>query len=127
MDLIKVLILGIIVSILAVLFKSVKQEYSIMCIIVGSLIIVLYILNSLLGVIDYFLEIVDKTGIDSQLFIVLLKIVGLGYLVEFSAGVCRDSGNSSIADKVVLAGKILIFIMSMPIISNLFNIILELI
>ena len=127
MDLIKVLILGIIVSILAVLFKSVKQEYSIICIIVGSLIIVLYILNSLLGVIDYFLEIVDKTGIDSQLFIVLLKIVGLGYLVEFSAGVCRDSGNSSIADKVVLAGKILIFIMSMPIISNLFNIILELI
>ena len=127
MDLIKVLILGIIVSILAVLFKSVKQEYSIICIIVGSLIIVLYILNSLLGVIDYFLEIVDKTGIDSQLFIILLKIVGLGYLVEFSAGVCRDSGNSSIADKVVLAGKILIFIMSMPIISNLFNIILELI
>ena len=31
-----------------------------------------------------------------------LKIIGVGYLVEFSAGVCSDTGNSSIADKVIL-------------------------
>ena len=57
----------------------------------------------------------------------MLKIIGLGYLIEFSANVCRDSGNNSIADKVVLAGKIMIFVISMPIISNLFEMILELI
>ena len=127
MDLIKVLILGIVVSILAVLLKSVKQEYSLLCVIVGSVIIILYILNSILDIIDFFMNIVSKTGIDSQLFTILLKIVGMGYLVEFSAGICRDSGNSSVADKVVLAGKIIIFLMIMPIISNLFEVIMDLI
>lgn len=127
MELFKVLILGIIVSILTVLLKTVKPEYSLICLIVGSIIIIIYILNSILDVVGFFIDVVDKTGIDSQLFTILLKIVGIGYLVEFSAGVCRDSGNVSIADKVVLAGKILIFIMSMPIIGNLFNMIMELI
>ena len=59
------------------------------------------------------------------MFSTLLKIVGVGYLIEFSASVCIDSGNSSIADKVVLAGKILIFSMSLPIINNLFNLVME--
>ena len=61
------------------------------------------------------------------MFKTLLKIIGVGYLVEFSAGVCIDSGNSSIADKIVLAGKVLIFSLSIPIISNLFNMIMDLI
>ena len=127
MDLVKVLALGIVISILAVLLKTIKQEYSLICIIVGSIIIVLYILNSVLDIVRFFMNIVEKTGVDSSLFSILLKIVGMGYLIEFSAGICRDSGNSSIADKVVLAGKIIIFIMSLPIISNLFNVIMELI
>ena len=127
MDLVKALILGIIVSILTVILKTIKPEYSLICLIVGSVIIFGYILNSVLDIIGFFMNIVNKTGVDTQLFTILLKIVGMGYLIEFSAGVCRDSGNTSIADKVVLAGKILIFLMSMPIISNLFNIIMELI
>ena len=68
----------------------------------------------------------EKTGIDQDLFVILLKIIGVGYLVEFSAGICSDSGNTSIANKVVLAGKILIFLLSMPIIKNLFEMVMDL-
>ena len=57
----------------------------------------------------------------------MLKIIGIGYLVEFSANVCRDSGNSSIADKVIIAGKMMIFIISLPIITNLFDLVLDLV
>ena len=127
MELVKVIMLGLIVSILAVFLKRVKSEYALICVIVGSLIIVGYILNSLLGVLEFFDNIVQKTGVDSQLFKSMLKIIGIGYLVEFSAGVCRDSGNSSIADKVVLAGKIMIFAISIPIISTLFNMVMDMV
>lgn len=127
MELVKVILLGLIVSILAVFLKQVKSEYALICVIVGSLIIVGYILNSLLGVLEFFDNIVQKTGVDSQLFKSMLKIIGIGYLVEFSAGVCRDSGNSSIADKVVLAGKIMIFAISIPIISTLFNMVMDMV
>lgn len=127
MELLKVLILGIIISILSVLLKQVKPEYSLICIIVGSIILLGYILNSVSSIFSFFSEIVSKTGVDSNLFITLIKIIGVGYLIEFSANVCIDSGNNSIADKMVLSGKLLIFVLSMPIISSLFNMILELI
>lgn len=74
----------------------------------------------------FFGGVVTKTGIDKDLFSLLLKIIGIGYLVEFSAGVCMDSGNSSIANKVLVAGKVLIFLLSMPIIQNLFETVLSL-
>ncbi len=125
MELIKVLIIAIIISVLTVLLKQVKPEYSLICIIVGSIILIVYILSGVQTIFDYFSQIVSKTGVDKDMFSTLLKIVGVGYLIEFSASVCIDSGNSSIADKVVLAGKILIFSMSLPIINNLFNLVME--
>ena len=126
MELIKVMILGIIISILVVFLKQIKPEYALFCLIIGSVILIVYILSYMTKVFSFFQEIIEKTGISYSLFVSMLKIVGLGYIVEFSASVCRDSGNNSIADKVVLAGKIMIFVVSMPIISNLFNMILEL-
>ena len=127
MELIKILILGIIVSILSMFLKQIKPEYSLLCLVVGSIIILFYILSYVSDIFVFFQEIIDKTGINYSLFITMIKIIGLGYLVEFSASVCRDSGNDSIADKVVLGGKLMIFLTSLPIITNLFDMILELI
>ena len=112
---------------ITVLLKQIKPEYSLICVIVGSIILIAYILSGISTIFDYFSVVVEKTGVDNVMFTTLLKIIGVGYLIEFTAGICVDSGNNSIADKVFLAGKILIFILSMPIITNLFNLILELI
>lgn len=127
MELLKVVLLGIIISIMAVFLKSIKSEYSVLCVIVGSIILIVYIINALTDVFAFFGTVVDKTGVDKDLFGVLLKIIGVGYLVEFSAGICADTGNSSIASKVQIAGKILIFLLSLPIIKNLFEMVLGLI
>ncbi|MBE5757380.1 MAG: stage III sporulation protein AD [Clostridiales bacterium] len=126
MELIKVVFIGIVVSVVSVILKQIKPEYSLFAIIIGGIIILVYIINSFTNIFSFFSEVVNKTGIDGNLFKILLKIIGIGYLVEFSVGICNDSGHSSIGDKVALAGKILIFIVSMPIVANLFNIILEL-
>lgn len=127
MELLKVVILGVVISILSVFLKSIKSEYAYLCIIVGSILLILYMVNALTDIFSFFNLVVDKTGIDKDLFTVLLKIIGVGYLVEFSAGICNDSGNTSIGNKVLIAGKILIFLLSMPIVKNLFEMILGLI
>lgn len=64
-----------------------------------------------------------KDGIDQSLVKIILKIVAIGYLVEFSAGIVEDFGSKSIADKLVLAGKIIIFTVSIPIIQSLITLI----
>lgn len=127
MELLKVIVIGIIISLLSVLFKQIKPEYSVICVLIGSGILLFYILNAFNDIFGFFNTIIDNTGIDREMFTILLKIIGVGYLIEFSVGVCQDSGNSSIAEKVVLAGKLIIFALSLPIISNLFNLIMELV
>jgi len=126
-ELIKVLILGLIIAVISVVLKQIKPEYSIICIIIGSILLLIYILDAISGVISFFLQIVNRTGINSDMFSILLKIIGVGYLIEFASGICIDSGNSSLAEKIVIAGKLLIFTISMPIVNAVFNLVMELV
>lgn len=125
MDIVKVVVLGVIISLISLFLKQVKSEYALLSVIVGSVILIIYILNYVSSIFNFFENIIERTGISKELLVAMLKIIGIGYLVEFSAGICRDSGNSSIADKVVLAGKLIIFMVSLPIINNFFNMILS--
>ena len=123
MEVIKVIFIAIIVSISIVLVKQIKPEFSIFILIGGSIIILGYIMSWFNPVISSIQSIVQKTGLSSSLVENVLKIVGIGYLTEFASNICLDSGNSSIADKVQLAGKTFILIASLPIITELIDIV----
>lgn len=127
MNLFKVILLGLIISILSIFLKQIKNEYAILVVIIGGIVILGYILNSIVDILGFFEIIIDKTGVDHQLFVSMLKVIGIGYLVEFSASICKDSGNSSIAEKIQLAGKVMIFLVSMPIVETLFNLVLDMV
>jgi stage III sporulation protein AD len=49
----------------------------------------------------------------------LLKIIGIAYIAEFGTQVCRDAGENALAFKVELAGKVMILILAVPIISTI--------
>lgn len=121
MDIFKVIGIGLIGAIMSIMLKSVKSELSIVTVLATGIIIVILVLNSLTDVIIAFNKIVDKTGLDSRLFSGLLKIVGVGYLAEYSASMCTDMGANSIGKKILFAGKITIFLMSMPIVTALID------
>lgn len=127
MDLIKIVGVGILISFIIVIVKQIKPELAVATSVAGSIIMLLFVLQYFTDIVGLMQGIVDKTGIDNTLFSTVLKIVAVGYLVEFGANVCSDSGNNSIADKVVLGGKFLILILSFPIITSLLNIVVGLI
>lgn len=126
MEVVKIVSIAIIICLCATMLKPVSPQFSLITIIAGSITILLYILNYFTQIFTLFSTIVDKAGINASIFGTLLKIMGVGYLVEFGASVCADSGYSSIGDKVVLGGKVIIFTMALPVINSLFNILLEL-
>lgn len=126
MEIVKIVAIGIIVCLSASLLKSVGSQFSLIVVIAGSITLLLYILNYFTQIFSLFNSIVEKAGINASIFGTLIKIMGVGYLVEFGASVCADSGYSSVGDKVILGGKIVIFTMALPIITNLFNLLLEL-
>ena len=123
MEIIKILLIAILISITTVLIKQIKPEFTIFLVIGGSLVLIGYIFNYFSNIITTIEHIVTITGINSTLISNILKIVGIGYLTEFASNICVDSGNSSIADKVQVAGKTFILISSLPIVTNLIEIV----
>lgn len=126
MDIIKIILIGIVTSITSIILKQIKPELSILVVISGGLVILISLADMLTSVLAGFTNLVDSTGINKSLFSCILKIIGIGYLSEFGANVCADSGNSSLADKILLGGKIAILIVSMPIINSLINVVVSL-
>ncbi|MHB8927182.1 MAG: stage III sporulation protein AD [Bacillota bacterium] len=56
----------------------------------------------------------------------VLKIIGIAYVAEFGAQVCRDAQESAVAAKVELAGKVLIMVLAVPIVVAILEVILQL-
>lgn len=121
MDIIKILIIGVVTSIATIVLKQFKPELSILVSLAGGIIILIGIINYLGNIVNSFMQIVNKTNVNFALFSSVLKIVGVGYITEFGANVCNDTGNSSIADKVLLAGKIIILCLALPIVSSMIS------
>jgi len=123
MEIFKIIAIGLVTTITVIVVKQSKPEIAVFVGLAGSLLIFFEIINMLSDVFSVFNTIITKTGVSSNLFSVLLKIIGVGYLTEFSASLCADSGNSSIADKIMLGGKIVILVLAIPIFISLINII----
>ena len=119
----KIIGLALIITVAVIVVKQTKPELAMLVGVAGSVLLFFYIIDLLEQVFGIFSYVLESTNLDSELFIILLKIVGVGYLTEFSANICADSGNSAIAGKILLAGKLVIFVLAIPIIKSLIDII----
>ncbi len=127
MDIIfKIIAVGLMTCLATIIIKPIRSDFSIIIAIAGGLIILFMIINYLTDVLDAFKNIINISGLNSNLYKLLLKIIGVGYLIEFTAGICIDTGNQSLGDKVLLGGKIIIMVMALPIVTSILEIIMEL-
>jgi len=56
-----------------------------------------------------------RAGIETGYIGVILKVVGVSYIAGFAAQMCRDAGESALAAKIELAGKVTILLTAIPI------------
>ena len=127
MDIIfKIIAIGLISCVAAMIVRPVRSDCSIIIGIAGGLIIIAMIINYFTGIISTLKDIIGITGLNSSIYTILLKIIAIGYLIDFSAGICSETGNSWLGDKIILGGKVVIMVMALPIITNILNIIMEL-
>ncbi len=126
MDILQIVCISIIAVILSVTIKQQKPEIALQVSIVTGLLIFILIVVKLTSVIEFIKTFSKKADIDATYITILLKIVGIAYIAEFGAEVCKDAGESSIASKIELAGKVAIVVLSVPIISSLLDLVVKL-
>lgn len=113
-------------AVAALVLKGTKPEMALAVTVAGSIVMLLFAFEMLRGSLSLFQKIADVTGIDSSLVKILLKMIGIGYLVEFASGILADFGQNALADKLVFCGKILILVLAVPIVENVLRLILKL-
>ena len=126
MDIVKIIGIALLTTFAALMLKQTRPELAAVISLAGGVVVLLMFLGALSGVIGGITTLVNRTGIKSEVFSALLKIIGIGYLTEFAAGICTDAGNTGMAQKVIMAGKVLILVLAMPIVNNLIDVIVRL-
>lgn len=126
MEILQIVGLGLIASILIVILKQERPEIALQVSIVVGVVIFILMVGRITSVITVIEDMARQSNIDSVYLATILKIIGIAYISEFGAQVCRDAGASAIASKIEFAGKIIIIILAVPIIVALLEIILSL-
>ncbi len=99
--------------------RQLKPEFAVPLTVGVSVVLLLMICDALYDVVYTFYDLAEKTNVDGEAIGCVIKVVGIGYLAEFSNNICVDVNCKSIGDKVLLASKIAILFCAMPIVRRL--------
>ncbi|EDS08107.1 stage III sporulation protein AD [[Clostridium] scindens ATCC 35704] len=121
MNMIQIGIIGVAGTLLAVQFKSGKSEYGIYISVALSLVIFFAIIGRLEVIIDALRTIANYINMDTAYIGTLIKMLGITYVAEFSAGICKDAGYQTIALQIEIFGKLAVLVLSMPVLMALLN------
>ena len=119
MNIVQVGLIGVAGVLMAIYIKKEKEEIAIYLCIATSILLFLGIADYLEVLIQTVKEVSSFINIDLVYIGTLLKMLGITYLAEFSSGICKDAGYQTIATQIEMFGKIMILVLSMPILLTL--------
>ena len=125
MEILQIVGISIVAVIMIVILRIQKPEIAIQVSIITGVVIFILLASKLSAVVEMLESYAAKVNIDSVYFTSVLKIIGIAYIAEFGAEVCRDAGESSVASKIELAGKVIIIVIAIPIVTSLMDLIIK--
>lgn len=115
----KIIILALVTIFLSIILKQKSPEFSVIVNVAGGLLIVFFCFDYIIEIISYYSSLSSSINIDSSIIKLALKIVCIGFLTEFVSSLANDFGNSAIASKVIFGGKIVICVITLPVVKEL--------
>ncbi|SDG24659.1 SpoIIIAC/SpoIIIAD family protein [Marvinbryantia formatexigens] len=125
MDMIKIGILGIAGVLMALLVREWKPQFSTLISMASCTLIFFCAISRIQAMAGAISQLVQYISLKESYLKILLKIVGIAYIADFSASICRDAGYSAVAGQIELSGKISVLSVSTPIVLALLNTISE--
>lgn len=119
------MIFGLVTTIIIVTVKQQRPDIALLISLAGGTVILIFVVSSLSVVIETISNLFNKSNMDSVYITTILKVIGIAYLADFGAQLCKDAGESAIAAKIELGGKILILLLAIPILTALMELILK--
>ncbi len=125
MEIVKVIGIGLIALIFIVILRQYKPEFVIYISLLAGALILTLSFTKISAIIELLNNLSSKIAIHKEFLNLLIKITGIAILTEFSVSICKDSGETAIANKIDMGGKVIIISMSIPIMAGLLETILK--
>ena len=109
---------GLVGTVLALILGQYRPEFRMLVTAAVTLLLMAMVLEQLSPVLEQLRSTIELTGLTGDYAAILFKAVGICLLTQLAGDVCRDSGESSIASKIELAGRAAILLTAMPLIQE---------
>ncbi|MCL7746136.1 stage III sporulation protein AD [Halalkalibacter alkaliphilus] len=126
MDIIQIVGLGLIATFLALVVKEQKPIFAFMLTVFVGVLIFLFLIDEIAKIVKMLEGIAEQANMNMMYLQTILKIIGIAYIAEFGSQIAKDAGQAAIASKIELAGKILILVMAIPILTAVIEMVLSL-
>ena len=123
MEIMKIACIALTGVILASLMKSVNKDIALYVVLATSMIILISVIGKLTELLTFVESLYGNVTYGKEFFPIIIKILAVAYITDFTAQLCRDAGESSIGSKVELAGKVVIFYVAMPVLTAILELI----
>ena len=108
---------------LAAVLKSVKSEMTMLVAAGVSVLILFYILSGLSVIVEQLKMLQGYIGISGKYIGILVKMIGISYMTQLAADICRDNGQTAVAGQLEVFCKITIAALGMPVVLTLFEVV----
>lgn len=127
MDIMQIAAVGVVGAVLSITIKKQAPETALIISIATSILIFFMVIPRLSVVFEAVEKISANMSTNTGFISIILKIIGVAYIGEFGSQICIDAGESSIASKIDLASKVIIMVMSMPIMLTLLDLVMNIV
>ena len=121
MDIFAICIAAVAATILAVTLKRYNPEISMLLAIGAGVGIFVLVLSQIPQALSQISTLLSRAGMPLAYGQVLFKALGICFLCQFSSDACKDAGQSALASKVELAGKLMIVLLALPMLEDIVN------
>ncbi|MBO5059759.1 MAG: stage III sporulation protein AD [Clostridia bacterium] len=125
MDITKIIGIGIIGIFLAVTVRSYRPELGIGVAIAVGIAIFMMTVPIFAELLSGVYALCENSPISTEYLKIIIKIIGIAYITQFSAELAKDAGEGAVAKKLEFAGKASVLVLMMPIVQNLLDVIID--
>lgn len=126
MNIVQVVGLALITTVMLLVIRQEKPVMAVLLTIVCAVVIFGLMMEKLAAIINVMRELVARSGVNYFFFSTILKIIGVAYLADLAAAICRDAGESAIGKKVEFAAKVIVAVLAIPIMVAILESLMEL-
>lgn len=120
-----VAVIGVLLSgaLLAAVLRAQRPELAMGLSLIAGAVVVVFLLRQILPLAGTVRRMAALGGVSEGAFAVVFRAAGVCLLTQIVADTCRDAGESALAGKAELAGRVLLLLLTVPLFEQILSLI----